>query len=56
VGKSSVRYEIGLFAAGRDDAAADGHFVHVWVDRETNRPSTVPPAIRDALAPLAAQR
>ena len=55
VGKSSVRYEIGLFAAGRDDAAADGYFIHVWVERETNRPSTVPQAIRAALGPLEAQ-
>jgi acyl-CoA thioester hydrolase len=56
VGKSSVRYEIGLFDASRDDAAADGHFVHVWVERATNRPSTVPAPIRDALAPLVARR
>lgn len=38
VGRSSVRYEIGLFEAGQDTAAATGHFVHVYVDRETRRP------------------
>lgn len=38
IGRSSVRYEIGLFEAGQDTAAAVGHFVHVYVDRETRRP------------------
>ena len=38
VGRSSVRYEIGLFEAGQELAAATGHFVHVYVDRETRRP------------------
>ena len=35
LGTSSVSYEMGLFAAGDEDAAATGHFVHVWVDRAT---------------------
>src|SRR3974390_441403 len=52
LGHSSVRYEIGLFAEGEDSAAADGHFVHVWVERASNRPTRVPEAIRKALAPL----
>jgi acyl-CoA thioester hydrolase len=52
LGNSSVRYEIGLFAAGERDPAATGHFVHVWVERATNRPTPVPAAIRAALAPL----
>ena len=38
VGASSVRYEVGLFAQGEDLTAARGHFVHVYVDRETRRP------------------
>ncbi len=38
LGSSSVRYEIGLFAQGEDLCAARGHFVHVYVDRETRRP------------------
>jgi acyl-CoA thioester hydrolase len=38
VGGSSVRYEIGLFAQGTDRAAAQGHFVHVYVDQATRRP------------------
>ncbi|VWX63855.1 Thioesterase [Burkholderiales bacterium 8X] len=38
VGTSSVRYEIGLFAQNAPFAAAQGHFIHVYVDRETQRP------------------
>ena len=52
VGHSSVTYEIGLFRADDDDAAATGRFVHVWVDREKRRPIAVPAAVRAALAPL----
>jgi acyl-CoA thioester hydrolase len=54
LGNSSVKYEIGLFAAGEREPAAIGHFVHVWVDRATNRPTPVPGAIRAALTPLLA--
>ncbi len=49
LGRSSVRYEIGLFREGHDAAAAEGHFVHVFVDRPTQRPVEIPPAIRAAL-------
>jgi acyl-CoA thioester hydrolase len=49
IGTSSVVYEIGLFRAGDDEAAAVGRFVHVWVDRATQRPQPVPAAIRAAL-------
>ena len=52
VGRSSVRYEIGLFRHGDDDAAATGRFVHVWVDRANRRPVPIPASIRTALAPL----
>jgi acyl-CoA thioester hydrolase len=52
LGTSSVTYEIGIFRCGENAAAASGRFVHVWVDRATQRPIPVPPAIRDALAPL----
>ena len=52
LGNSSVKYEIGLFAADESEPAATGHFVHVWVDRVTNRPTTVPERIRSALIPL----
>lgn len=52
VGHSSVTYEIGLFRAGDDEAAATGRFVHVWVDRQHRRPIAVPATVRAALAPL----
>jgi acyl-CoA thioester hydrolase len=52
VGRSSVRYEIGLFRNGEDRAAAAGHFVHVYVDRATNRPVPIPDATRAFLNSL----
>jgi len=55
LGNSSVTYEIGLFRHGDEDAAATGHFVHVWVDRATRRPTPVPPVIRAALSQLFAK-
>ncbi|MGQ7840281.1 acyl-CoA thioesterase [Burkholderia pseudomallei] len=54
LGSSSVRYEIGLFAHGEASAAAQGHFVHVYVDRATRRPVPLPEPLRAALAPLVA--
>lgn len=53
LGRSSVRYEVGLFGAGEDEARAEGHFVHVFVDRQSQRPVAIPEAIRAALARLA---
>lgn len=53
LGTSSVRYEIGLFGIGENEARADGHFVHVFVDRKTRRPVPMPPRLREALARLA---
>jgi acyl-CoA thioester hydrolase len=52
LGNTSVRYEIGLFRAGVDDldrAVAQGHFVHVYVDRETRRPVPLPLGLREVL-------
>jgi acyl-CoA thioester hydrolase len=52
-GRSSVRYEIGLFAEGAALCAARGHFVHVYVDRETRRPvAALPSAYLQALQGL----
>lgn len=48
LGKSSIIYEIGLFRDNVERAAAQGHFVHVFVDRSTMRPLTVPENIRAA--------
>jgi len=52
VGRSSVRYEVGLFAAGEPLCAAAGHFVHVYVDRATRRPVALPAGLLAALEPL----
>ena len=52
LGKSSVRYEVGLFAQGEPLTAAAGHFVHVYVDRHTRRPAQIPQALRQVLEPL----
>ena len=53
LGRSSVRYGIGLFARSEATAAADGWFVHVFVDRETRKPTPIPERLRAALAALA---
>jgi acyl-CoA thioester hydrolase len=42
IGRSSVHYRLGVFAAGSAEAAAEGHFVHVYVDRATRRPAALP--------------
>lgn len=52
MGKSSVRYEVGLFAEGSDTAAACGHFVHVYVDRENRRPAPLPDVLKTTLETL----
>lgn len=52
-GRSSVRYEIGLFAEGEPLCAARGHFVHVYVDRQTRRPvAALPDSYLKALSAL----
>jgi acyl-CoA thioester hydrolase len=42
LGRSSIRYTIGVFGAGSDEAAAQGEFVHVVVDRVSRRPVSIP--------------
>ncbi|MEJ8858847.1 thioesterase family protein [Variovorax robiniae] len=49
LGASSVRYEVGLFANDGQQAAAQGHFMHVYVDRVTRRPVPLPAELRRAL-------
>lgn len=51
-GTSSVRYELALFGALADSASAQGHFVHVYVDRASRRPVPLPPALRAAVERL----
>lgn len=54
VGSSSVRYEIGIFALLAQTAAAQGHLVHVYVDRNTRRPVPLPSRLRAATQALCA--
>jgi len=52
LGHSSVRYRIGIFAAGQERAAAQGEFVHVLVDRASRRPMEFPARWREAFAQI----
>jgi acyl-CoA thioester hydrolase len=49
LGRSSVRYEIGLYAGDAPDSAAAGHFIHVYVDRATRRPVPLPEPLKAQL-------
>ena len=52
LGRSSVRYELGLFSDDAPLAAAVGQFTHVYVDRATRRPVELPSALRATLLQL----
>ena len=52
LGRSSVQYQIGLFRDDDAECRALGHFVHVYVDRASQRPVAVPEPVRAALTPL----
>jgi acyl-CoA thioester hydrolase len=54
LGNSSVRYEIGIFRNDEPETAAKGHFIHVYVDRDTRRPAALPVPLREALARITA--
>jgi acyl-CoA thioester hydrolase len=49
LGRSSIRYRIGIFAEGSDSAAAEGEFVHVVVGRSDRRPVEIPALWRKKL-------
>jgi acyl-CoA thioester hydrolase len=51
LGGSSIRYELAVFRNDDDAAAAEGHFVHVYVDRLSHRPVPLPVAVRAAVEP-----
>jgi len=53
VGRSSVRYELAVFRNDDDTAAAEGHFVHVFVERGSQRPVPIPDAAKEILARIA---
>lgn len=52
VGNSSVQYDVGIFREGASEAAAQGRFVHVYVDAATRRPVPLPDHLRAGLARL----
>ena len=52
LGTSSVIYRIGLFSNDESDPAAQGRFVHVYVERQSRRPVPLPEPLRAALLPL----
>ncbi|MCG2840781.1 acyl-CoA thioesterase [Sandaracinobacter sp. RS1-74] len=55
IGNSSVRYEVGLFVQGAQEPAAQGFFVHVYVDRATRRPKPLDDKWRNILAEIEGQ-
>ncbi len=54
IGKSSVRYHLGVFSKNGSEAAAEGFFVHVYVGRRDRRPVDLPPSWREAFETLKA--
>lgn len=52
LGRSSVRYAVAVFRQGADLPSAQGHFVHVYVDRLSRQPVPIPPALRETLERL----
>jgi acyl-CoA thioester hydrolase len=54
LGRSSVRYEVGIFRNDEPLASAQGHFIHVYVDRVQRRPVPIPAPMRTVLERLAA--
>ena len=52
LGNSSVRYEVGIFLEGDDEASASGYFAHVFVERASSKPVLIPAPLRSALAKI----
>ena len=52
LGNSSVKYEVAIFKNDDDIASAAGNFVHVYVNRSTNKPTPIPQNVREILAGL----
>ena len=52
LGSSSVRYEVGIFSNENSSACAQGYFIHVYVDRKSNRPTPIPEVMRTAMLKL----
>ncbi|WJG09492.1 thioesterase family protein [Aliiglaciecola sp. LCG003] len=52
LGNSAVTYELGLFKVGEDMPSAEGYFVHVFVNKQTNQSVSIPEQLRSALEAL----
>ncbi|WP_312966996.1 acyl-CoA thioesterase [Acinetobacter gerneri] len=55
IGTTSLTYDLAIFKQGQNDASAQGHFVHVFVDRETRKSTPIPVEMRDALTRFQSQ-
>lgn len=53
IGSRSVRFEIGVFRNDDEEAAAEGHFVHVFVERGSQKPTAIPAKSRHILETIA---
>lgn len=54
IGNSSLTYDLAIFKQGKQQASAQGQFVHVFVERETKKNTSIPQEMRDALEPYLA--
>lgn len=52
IGNSSLNYDLAIFKQGKQQASAQGQFIHVFVDRETKKSTSIPQEMRDALKPF----
>ncbi len=50
IGNSSLSYKLAIFKQGQDQASAQGHFVHVFVNRQSKKSTPIPQQMRDALS------
>lgn len=50
IGNTSLTYDLAIFKQNKTEASAQGHFVHVFVDRHTRKSTPIPSAMRDALS------
>ncbi len=55
IGTTSLTYDLAIFKQGQNEASAQGHFVHVFVDRETRKSIPIPVEMRDALTKFQSQ-
>ena len=56
IGNSSVNYDVALFNNNESKASAQGHFIHVYVDRSSRKPVPLTKKMRKALEDIAFRR